>query len=352
MRPMTRLRVGVLGLSHDHVWGNLAAVHAGEHGQLVAAGEPDPELCERFRKLYGGVAVHETFVALLERRDLDAVLVFSDNRASAALGVRALERGLPVMIEKPMAADLPGARALLDASGRAGAALMVNWPTAWRPALRHGLMLARDGIVGEPTQLSHRGGHGGPREFGCSPQFCDWLYDPRRNGGGALVDYCGYGAVLCRLVLGRPQAVTAVTPSPIKPGLVAEDRAIAILSYPRALGLLEASWTQIGGEPAFAMIMYGERGTLIVHQPRPTREGERVDVGRVQVVSPDGSRMIDPPPLPADQRDGPTHFLSTLRDGGDVTPFCSADVGVDVQEVIAAAQRSAATGARVELPLR
>ena len=348
---MARLRVGVLGLSHDHVWGNLAALHAGQHGRLVAAAEPDPELRERFRKLYGGGAVHDTFDALLERRDIDAVLVFSDNRASAELGVRALERGLPVMIEKPMAADLPGARALLDASGRAGAPLMVNWPTAWRPALRHGLTLALDGIVGEPTQLSHRGGHAGPREFGCSLQFCEWLYDPHRNGGGALVDYCGYGAVLCRLVLGRPQAVTAVTPPPIKPGLVAEDRAIAVLSYPRALGLLEASWTQIGGEPAFAMIVYGERGTLIVHQPRPTREGEHVDVGRVQVVTSDGSRMIDPPPLPADQRDGPTHFLSTVVNRSEVTPFCSANVGVDVQEVIAAAQRSAATGARVELPL-
>jgi predicted dehydrogenase len=350
MRPMARLRVGVLGLSHDHVWGNLAAVHAGEHGRLVAAGEPDPELRERFRKLYGGVAV-DTFDALLERRDLDAVLVFSDNRASADLGVRALQRGLPVMIEKPMAADLSGARALLDASRRAGALLMVNWPTAWRPALRHGLTLALDGGVGEPTQLSHRGGHAGPREFGCSPQFCEWLYDPRRNGGGALVDYCGYGAVLCRLVLGRPQTVTAVTPPPIKPDLVAEDRAIAVLSYPRALGLLEASWTQIGGEPAFAMIVYGERGTLIVHQPRPTREGERVDVGRVQVVTPAGSRMIDPPPLPAEERDGPTHFLSRVASRGEVTPFCSADVGADVQEVIAAAQRSAATGVRVELPL-
>jgi predicted dehydrogenase len=256
------------------------------------------------------------------------------------------------MIEKPMAADLPGARALLHASRNAGVPLMVNWPTAWRPALRHGLALAQDGAVGEPTQLSHRGGHAGPREFGCSPQFCDWLYDPRRNGGGALVDYCGYGAVLCRLVLGRPQAVTAVTPPPRKPGLAAEDHAVAILSYPRALGLLEASWTQIGGEPALAMIVYGERATLLVHQPRPTREGERVGTGRVQVVTPDGSRFVDPPPLPPEQRDGPTHFLACLGAGREVTDFCAADVGCDVQEVIAAAQRSSATGRRVELPLR
>jgi hypothetical protein len=34
-----------------------------------------------------------------------------------------------------------------------------------------------------------------------------------------------------------------------------------------------------------------------------------------------------------------------------VTPFCAAKTGCDVQEVIAAAQRSVATGCRVELPL-
>jgi predicted dehydrogenase len=350
MRRMARLSVGVLGLSHDHVWGNLAALHAGDAGRLVAAAEPDAQLRDKLRGLHGDVAIHESFDALLDRRDLDAVLIFSDNRTSAELGVRALDRGLPVMIEKPMAADLDGARALRAASRRAGVPLMVNWPTAWRPALRHGLSLVADGAVGEVLQLSHRGGHAGPREYGCSPQFCEWLYDPHRNGGGALVDYCGYGAVLCRLTLGRPVAATAVTPpAPRKPGLRAEDGAIVVLSYPRALGLLEASWTQIGGEPAYAMIVYGDRGTLIVHQAKPAREGERVGVGRVQVVASRGSRDIDPPALPPEQRDGPTHFLSVVSAGREVTPFCAADVGYDVQDVIAAAQRSSATGRGVGL---
>jgi predicted dehydrogenase len=346
---MARLNVGVLGLSHDHVWGNLAALCAGELGCLAAVAEPDAQLRERFQSLYGGVPVHEDFESLLDRRELDAVLIFSDNRTSAELGVRALERRLPVMIEKPMAADLPGAQALLSTARARGVPLMVNWPTAWRPALRHGLALALDGAVGEPIQVNHRGGHAGPREFGCSPQFSEWLYDPKRNGGGALIDYCGYGALLCRLVLGQPERVTAVTLPPRKPDLVAEDNAVAVLSYPRALGLLEASWTQIGGEPAFAMIVYGERGTLLVQQPRPVREGERVGPGRLQFVTPSGSRLLDAPPLPPDQADGPTHFLSRLRHGGDVTPMCTADIGRDVQAVLSAAQRSSATGRSVRL---
>ena len=94
-----------------------------------------------------------------------------------------------------MAADLDGAETMLSAARQRGVPLMVNWPTVWRPALRYGLTLAIEGVVGDPIQVSHRGGHAGPREFGCSPQFSEWLYDPKRNGGGALVDYCGYGAL-------------------------------------------------------------------------------------------------------------------------------------------------------------
>src|SRR3989475_6017739 len=279
---MPRVTVGALGLSHDHVWGTAAARGPGHRARLVAAADPDAGLRDRLRALHGAVATHDTFDAVLERRDLDAVLVFSDNRTSAELGVRALGRRLPVMLEKPMAADLAGARALLAAARTAGVPLMVDWPAACRPALRHGLTLALEGAVGAPVQLSHRGGHAGPREFGCSPQFCDWLYDPRRNGGGALVDYCGYGAVLCRLVLGRPQAVTAVTPPPRKAGLVAEDNAGVVLSYPRPLGLLAASRTQIGGEPAFAMIVYGERRGLPRPPPPPAPRGQPAGPARRQ----------------------------------------------------------------------
>ena len=348
---MARLRVGVLGLSHDHVWANLAAVAAGEPGVLVAVAEPDARLRERLGREHGGVTALPTYAALLERTDLDAILCFGDNRGSAEWAARALERGLPVMIEKPMAADLPGAEAALQAARRAGQPLMVNWPTVWRPALRHGLVLAAEGAVGEPVQLAHRGGHAGPREFGCSPQFCEWLYDPERNGSGALVDYCGYGGILARTLLGRPQAVTAVAGHLRKVGLASEDNAVVILRYPRALAVLEGSWTQIGGEPAFAMVVYGDAGTLIVHQPRPLREGDRPGPGRVQRVTADGSETLDAPALPPDEKDGVTYFLSRVRDGRPIDGLCTPEVGRDVQEILAAALRASATGSTVTLPL-
>jgi predicted dehydrogenase len=345
------LRVGVAGLSHDHVWGILAALAGGGLGRLVAAAESDPALRARLGREHAGVELLPDAAALLDRRDLDAVLVYGDNRTSATVATRAVARGLPVMLEKPMAADLPGADALLAAARAASVPVMVNWPTLWRAPLRHGLALAAGGAVGEPVQLSHRGGHVGPREFGCSPPFCAWLYDPARNGGGALVDYCGYGAVLCRTVLGQPREVTAVAARLRKPDLDAEDNAIAVLRYPRALGLLEASWTQVGGEPALAMIVHGDAGTIVVHQPRPPREGAAAPPGRVQLVTAAGSREVEAPPLPEGERDAPAYFLARVRDGRAVDPLFGAAVGRDVQEILAAALRSAATGRTVALPL-
>jgi predicted dehydrogenase len=347
---VNRLRVGVLGLSHDHVWANLAAIAGGAHGALAAVAEPDPRLRERLAREHGGVAALADFDALLDRRDLDAVLCFTDNRASADWGARALGRGLPVMVEKPMAADLAGADALLAAARASGQPLMVNWPTAWRPALREGVRLVGTGAVGEPVQLSHRGGHSGPREYGCSEQFCEWLYDPARNGGGALVDYCGYGGILARTLLGRPAAVTAVAVHLRKKDLPAEDNAVVVLRYPRALATLEGSWTQIGGEPGFAFVVYGDAGTLIVHQPRATREGQTVGPGRVQIIRGDGSETLEPPALPEGERDGVSCFLARLHDGRPIEGLCAPAVGRDVQEILAAALQSSATGRTVSLP--
>ena len=156
--------------------------------------------------------------------------------------------------------------------------------------------------------------------------------------------------MLARVLLGRPRAVTAVAARLRKPDLRAEDTAVVVLRYPRAIAVLEASWTQIGGEPAFGMVVYGDAGTLIVHQPRATRDGQTVGPGRVEVVTDAGSEILEPPPLPSAERDGPTYFLTCLREGRAVEGLCAPDVGRDVQEVLEAALRASASGRDVELP--
>jgi predicted dehydrogenase len=349
------LRVGVLGLSHDHVWPNLKALAAGSVGRLTAVAEPDTTLHLRLATEPGigegsAVEIHASYDDLLARDDLDAIFVYSNNRESAELARRSVERGFPTMIEKPMAADLAGADGLLEAAEARGVPLMVNWPTAWRPAILHALDLVRSGVVGEPVQISHRGGHVGPVEYGCSPQFCGWLYDAEKNGGGALVDYCGYGSLLTLSLLGRPASVTAVAAHLRKEGLASEDNAIVILKYPRTLALLEGSWTHVGNQPPYGLIVYGDTGTLLVHQPKAAHEGGTAGLGQIEVVTLSGRELIDPPPLPADASDGPTYFLTRLRDRRPIEGLLSPTLGRDIQEVLSAALDSNASGQTVVLP--
>src|SRR5262249_6574529 len=154
-------------------------------------------------------------------------------------GVRLTElaaaKRLHVLVEKPMAADLAGADRMLAAVRRAGARLMVNWPFAWWPQMQHALRLARDGELGNLWQVKYRAAHAGPREIGCSPYFCEWLYDPRRNGAGALMDYCCYGAALARCLLGVPARVSAVAGRFVKEDILVEDNAVLVMTYPHGL---------------------------------------------------------------------------------------------------------------------
>ena len=149
---------------------------------------------------------------------------------------------------------------------------------------------------------------------------------------------------------GRPASVTAVAAHLRKAGLESEDNAVVVLRYPRALAVLEGSWTQIGAEPAIALTVFGDTGTLIVHQPRLVREGATVGPGRVQVATSRATEMVEPPAMPEHERDGVTYFLSRLRDGRPIEGLCTPEVGRDVQEILMAALRSSAAGQTVALP--
>ena len=334
-------RIGIIGLSHDHVWDVLPDLAANEDAELVAAASAQLPLLERAKKEYG-VQTYPDAAEMAAGETLDAVYIYGNNRAGAIEGVKAMERGWHVLIEKPLAADLEGARKLMQAADTSGRRLMVNWPIAWWPPLQHALQMAQAGEIGEVWQGKYRAAHNGPKEMGASEYFCDWLYDPERNGGGALIDYCCYGANLARLLLGRPHSVTAVAGNLVKPSLDAEDNAVLLLQYPKALGVAEASWTQIGNLTTYVTVIYGTKGTLMV-EPEPARlllATEKKPEG-AEVTVPESAAHLQNPTA---------HFLWGIENDEAFMPLCRPGNNVDVQEILQAGIEAAASGARVNLP--
>lgn len=342
---MKKYRIGVLGLTHDHIWGNLDKLVTLPNAELVGAADPNQPLLDRFVERYGVSDVAGDYHKFLDSHDLDIVFAYASNRESAELAAEASARGLHVMLEKPMASDLALADRMYSAANRAGTKLMINWPHNWSPRLRKAYDLVKEGAIGEVFKLRYAGGHGGPREIGCSPIFCDWLYDASLNGVGALNDQGGYAATICRWFLGRPARVMAMGGRLAKNDIADLDNVVMVLRYDRAIAIAESSWSWVGGYPTAGPIAYGTEGSLVAHSTK-----EPTDITIVTKKDPQ-PREIKAPPLPEGERNAPEYLLKCIAEDQPVSGLVSAEVSRDAQEILEAAIISIRTGREVSLPI-
>ena len=339
-----KLRIGVLGMTHDHVWGNLKDLNASALGELVAAADPNEELLNKAKTQYNCPTVYDSYEDMLEEERLDAVYVFGDNLTGAELSIMAAEAGLHVLIEKPMASTLDGAMRMLAAARTAGTSLMVNWPFAWLPQLQKAFEMVQAGEIGQLFQTKYRSAHAGPKELGCTPYFYNWLYDAELNGAGALMDYCCYGAALARYLLGQPSRVNGIMGHCVKDYITLDDNAVIVMQWPRAIAITEASWTQIGHLTSYQALIYGSEGTLVVE---PGANGKLLLANQAH----EDGIAIDVPPAPAGMRNATDYFLTRISQGLPIEGICSAEISRDAQEILEAGILSAQEGKAMSLPL-
>ena len=335
------LRIALLGLDHDHVWTVAAEVQRRADAVLVAAADKDGTLRTRAEAEFA-IPTYPDAATLFEREELDAVFIYTDNRRSADLAVEAATRRLHVLVEKPMAANRPDAERMIAAADDNGTRLMINWPIAWWPNLQRATQLAlEEDAIGRLWQVRYRAAHEGIVAMGHSRQFADWVEDRERSGGGALVDYCCYGAVLARRLLGQPDAVSALSGTFVRDDIDVDDNAVLLMQYPRAMAIAEASWTQHGKLDAYTPVIHGERGSLLV--------GPRAN-GGLKLATLDEPSGIDlaVPQAPEHLANATAHFLWGIRTGAPFTPLCDPAISRDATSILDAGLASSlASGVRV-----
>jgi predicted dehydrogenase len=241
------LRVGVAGLTHDHVHN---IMHQYKKGEVIIAGiaEADEQLVARYKKTYQlpDSLFFKSLPALLEHTHPDAVLAY--NAISEHLGVVEIcaPKGISVMVEKPLATTVKDAERIATLAKQYHIHVLTNYETTWYNTNQQiGEMVNTQHAIGEVRKMIVHDGHQGPKEIGCSQDFLNWLTDPVKNGGGALRDFGCYGANLMTwLMKGKaPISVTCITHH-IKPAIYpkVEDDATILLEYADATGIIEASW--------------------------------------------------------------------------------------------------------------
>ncbi len=333
-------RVGVASMVHDHVWGELGHWSKMPNIELVAAGDVNADLRDKIKAQYNVSQVYESWQEMIEREELDIVQAASENSACADIVEACAAKGIHVISEKPMAATLSQAERMVSATEGAGTQLMINWPTAWSPAIQELERRIVAGDIGQLFYFKQRSAHNGPKEIGCDPHFWGWLYDEEKNGAGALMDYCGYSADMCARFLGLPAQVTGFRGVFVKDYAVPDDNAIILMKYPHAFGVAEACWTQTTGYATNNPVAYGTEGSIAISGnklivQRPGKETEEIEA----------------PPTQAPRRSGPEYLIHCLESGEPIEGFCSMSVSRDAQEILEAGKRAADSGQTMNLPL-
>lgn len=175
------------------------AIQASANGRLLAMFDPDPVSRHRAEQALG-VPVQAELDTFLGTPGLQAVYVAAPNHAHRALVEAAAAAGLPVLCEKPMATTMADATAMVDACARAGVRYATAFDQRFHAAHRALAGLIADGRLGTVTAIRIVYACWLPADWAGD----NWRIDPRRAGGGALMDLAPHGLDLSAYLLGEP----------------------------------------------------------------------------------------------------------------------------------------------------
>jgi predicted dehydrogenase len=331
-----------VGLVHGHVAGFFDAALRRTDLTIAGIAEADTAVSGKYRRAYrlSGIRMYLSKEEMLEKERPEAVVVFSstfDHRAAVELCSR---RGIPVMMEKPLAVTLDDARAIAKAARDGNIVVLVNYETTWYPNTHEVYRITHRNALGEVRKLIAHDGHRGPKEIGVGPEFLAWLTDPVLNGGGALMDFGCYGANLFTYIMDnqRPLAVTAVTQQ-LKPGVYTrvDDEATIILTYPRAQGIIQASWNWPAGRKDIEVYGVSASACTVGRDRIRFREGDEAE------------KEIDAPSLGTPVDDPLSYLIGVVRRRVSPSGLSSLENNLIVSEILDAARRSAAAHQTIRL---
>ena len=361
-------RLGIIGFGHMHINDVAATYGAHEQVEWVACADTVPLCPEKRTAPYtrewnlenvvttqGISSIYADYREMLEREELDIVIVTSENAQHPDVVEACAQAGVHVCVEKPMAQSLADALRMWRACQAAGTHMVVNWPLTWSPAARTAKKLIDEGAIGRVLEVKWRSGHTGPLGPGAAHAGVDEsaasMSGPERGatwwhqtaaGGGAMLDYCCYGALVARWYVGE-QATAAVG---MRANLNsqwgdADDNGAMIVRFPEAMALLEGSWTTLDHGVPTGPIIYGTTGTLVVDR----REGKQI----VRLERGHGNTTIyTPDPLPEGRTNIAQEFIRFLdgggAGGGELHPTLDPDINLEVMAILDAGVRSANSG--------
>jgi len=252
------MKIGIIGL------GNIGQVHAKNiqdglvgNCELVAVANQPVESLEEFKNQ--GIACFGDGGSLIESGLVEAVVIATPSFLHEPLGIQALEAGLHVMMEKPLACHKAQAEHILAARQRDNqiVAIMLNQRT--NPCYAKLKQWIDEGAIGKLQRVSWTMTNWFRPEiyFQSSAWRATWSGD----GGGVLMNQCPHNLDILQWLIGMPERIRGFCSFGKYHDLDVEDEVTAYLEYPGgATGLVVASTGEAPGVNRLEIV--GDLGTL------------------------------------------------------------------------------------------
>ncbi|MFA6107697.1 MAG: Gfo/Idh/MocA family oxidoreductase [Candidatus Latescibacterota bacterium] len=341
-----KLRMGVIGVGMGRAHAKGYQSHPGS--ELVALCDVDSI---RLAAAAAELGVPQTYTdagRMFREAGLDAVSIAVPNKFHAPLTVAALEHGLHVLCEKPMARTVKEAERMLAAARKARRNLMINFSFRFSDMSYALKQQVEAGVVGEiyfgRTVWHRRRG---------LPGFGGWFGDRDLAGGGPLIDLGVHRLDLALWLMGYPEpvVVTGSTYDPIAQRLAREQRkefsvedlGCGLIKFANGATLiLEASWAlNINENEQMVTSLYGTKGGLV----------QRNVTGGYQFIAElyteeDGNlftKVLDRRLVQAPQ--SYHEFVNSILEKRE--PMATGEQGLKVMKILEGIYRSAASGREV-----
>jgi len=252
------VNVGILGFAHGHVnmycnrWRDDESMGV----RVVAGWDHNGERAEAARRQFG-VELCGTPDSLLQRDDVQAVVVAAETSLHAELVELAAAAGKTIVLQKPMALTMEEADRIVAAVEKAHVPFTIAWQMRVDPQNIRMKDLLESGLLGKLFMVRRRHGlatHTWP-DFSAT-----WHADPALNRD-IWADDAAHPIDFIYWLLGEPASVTAEMGSLLDPK-VPNDNGIAIFRYDGGeFAEVVCSFTCVAGENTTEIV--AEKGTII-----------------------------------------------------------------------------------------
>ncbi|MDQ1430642.1 MAG: hypothetical protein QOF40_1244 [Actinomycetota bacterium] len=206
---------------------------------LVSVYDPDAERAADLARRAGGCDVASSAAAAFDRPDVELVIVATPHRALAPMACAALDAGCHVLVEKPGAIDVSGAREIAARAEANGRVANVGFNHRFHPSFLEAKRIVERGEYGRTMFVRARYGHGGRLGY-----EREWRAHREISGGGELIDQGIHLIDLTRFLAGNVTLAFSDLRTSFWEMAVEDNAFLALRTDDDALAWLHASWTE------------------------------------------------------------------------------------------------------------